>query len=176
MSEAVSFTVRGDAQTQGNLRRGRHGGLYESNPRLEHWRSLIASEGGRAMNGRGPIRDDVRLHVLFVFSRPKGHWTTKGVLSAEGRRKARPPKDIDKLLRAVLDSLTSVVLLDDGQVAEVDAKKDYAGRHEPERCEVVVVPLPFARPNPARPSGWPASEVRSATTRKASTPTSRSSP
>jgi crossover junction endodeoxyribonuclease RusA len=43
--------------------------------------------------------------------------------------------DVDKLLRAVLDSLTGVAFHDDGQVVEISGWKNYGS---PERVEVTV--------------------------------------
>lgn len=43
--------------------------------------------------------------------------------------------DTDKLIRAVLDSLTGVAFLDDGQVVEVCARKQYGS---PERVEIKI--------------------------------------
>jgi Holliday junction resolvase RusA-like endonuclease len=37
------------------------------------------------------------------------------------------PPDLDKLIRAVLDAMTAIAYLDDGQVTEINAVKVYGG-------------------------------------------------
>jgi Holliday junction resolvase RusA-like endonuclease len=61
------------------------------------------------------ISDGVNITVTFFFPRPKG--------KPKGRMTTRP--DIDKLIRAVLDALTSVLFEDDSQVDEMTIIKSY---------------------------------------------------
>jgi Holliday junction resolvase RusA-like endonuclease len=48
------------------------------------------------------------------------------------------PPDIDKLTRSILDSLTQVVWIDDGQVIALTARKQYVHRWEEDGVDIVV--------------------------------------
>lgn len=151
----VEFTIPGDPQTKGNLRRAPHGGLYDSNKELAAWANQAAAAGADAMNGRRPITTPVRITVQFVFARPKAHTTTKG-LSAEGKRHPYPASrsagDLDKLERAVGDALTGVVFDDDSRIVQKVSSKVWGDRP---RTDVLVEPA-----TPARPSDDPAGRLR----------------
>jgi Holliday junction resolvase RusA-like endonuclease len=53
--------------------------------------------------------------MAFIFLKPK---TVK-------RDFPSVPPDLDKLVRGVLDALTAIAYVDDGQVVEIYAKKSY---------------------------------------------------
>ncbi len=134
----LGFAVRGVPVPQGALVRSPHGGLYHRDAkRLDAWRGAIASAAAEAIGDAPPLDGPVAVTVDFVLPRPKGHY-----LPANGRRSApvlRPDAavfvagapDLDKLCRSLLDALTGVVIRDDGQVAELRARKSYetADRH-----------------------------------------------
>lgn len=85
----------------------------------------------------GPL--EVTLH--FVLTRPKGHYGSgrnAHVLRAGAPAWPTVKPDIDKLSRAILDSLTGVVWRDDAQVVRKCATKSYG---HPEGVEVAVRPL-----------------------------------
>jgi Holliday junction resolvase RusA-like endonuclease len=125
--EYVAFTVHGEAVTQGNLRRGPRGGLYEPNPNLQVWRQRIAQTAGVAMGGRPVFDGALRLRLRFLLVRPDGHYNTKGEHNAEGRRHPYPEKrpDLDKLTRAVLDACKGVVFSDDARVVQLEVSKEW---------------------------------------------------
>jgi Holliday junction resolvase RusA-like endonuclease len=78
----------------------------------------------------------VRLSVAFYLPRPKKY----------SKRGAFVPHcvapDLDKLGRAVLDALTSVLYADDRQVTELIAGKYYAEVDAPARVFVRIEPAP----------------------------------
>jgi Holliday junction resolvase RusA-like endonuclease len=124
--EILSFTIEGVAAPQGSksLMRGR---LVEANPRTRLWRAAVQDAAERALAGReGFGKDPVHIRLDFHMPRPR---TVK---------RARPsvPPDVDKLSRAVLDSITkSGVWKDDGQVVDLSAHKHYAEKP----CIVVTI-------------------------------------
>lgn len=75
------------------------------------------------MWGKG---EAVFAEVTFYFQRPQSN--------KKGTHKTTKP-DIDKLIRSVLDGMTSIVYHDDSQVTAVSAEKVFG---TPERVEVKV--------------------------------------
>lgn len=92
-------------------------------PAARNAENLIRMEAARVMSQ--PITGAVDMRVSFYFPRPKRMMSTK--------RKPRPMSDelyvtckrhdIDNLLKTVLDGLTGVGFMDDGQVVRVSAVK-----------------------------------------------------
>jgi len=132
VSDRVAFTVAGAAAPQGSKRHVGKGVLVEASKRVKPWRNDVRMVAGLAMSG-DPWEGPVAVEVDFRYRRPASHLRTDGVsLSATGRRFPCPTGsgDVDKLLRAVLDALTSIVFHDDRQVAQVVACKQWGDRDE----------------------------------------------
>ena len=84
------------------------------------WRKAIALKAEKA--GCKPIDAPIKISMHFVLKRPK---TSK-------RKYPTVPLDLDKMVRAVGDSLTGVAYIDDAQIIEMTAIKSYgepAGVH-----------------------------------------------
>jgi crossover junction endodeoxyribonuclease RusA len=135
----VSFTVHGLPISQGS--KNPFGG--ESNAKkLKPWRASIAAEAGEQMNGQPLESGPVRLYGAFYFPRPKSHYGTgrnAGVLKASAPKHITKVPDLDKLVRAVGDALTNVVLRDDAQIVHLYVWKLWG---EAARCEITVERLP----------------------------------
>jgi crossover junction endodeoxyribonuclease RusA len=128
----IAFVVAGTPKPQGALVRSPRGGLYHRDgARLRRWRTAISSAARLAAGGQPPATGPVMVVARFVMVRPAAHY-----LPVNGRRAVRElrldaPKypagtpDVDKLARALLDALTSVVIKDDAQVASLMAVKLY---------------------------------------------------
>ena len=78
---------------------------------------------------QGPLLDcALSLDLLFVFPRPKGHYGTgknAGNVKAVAPRYPIGRPDTTKLIRAVEDSLTSVLYRDDSLIVSQTARKRY---------------------------------------------------
>lgn len=103
------------------------------NPKLEDWRARIAVTADVAMHRIPPFDGGVVVRANFFFKRPKKHYRTgqySDILryDAPDDTEHFQAPDIDKLTRAVLDSLTGVVYHDDKQVKELKIKKRWAKR------------------------------------------------
>lgn len=127
----VAFTVNGRPIPQGSktVGRAKNGRSFvrEDNPALDPWRKAVAGQARQAWN-RAPILAPVELDVFFTFKRPKSHYT-----KATGRLTASSPQtpakakgtDLDKLIRAVADAITGIVVADDCQIVKITATKTY---------------------------------------------------
>jgi len=119
-------TVLGRAVPQGSLSHGRGGYAYWPK-RVKAWRSLVAAEAARAMKASGlPLFDGRTAVSMRFYMQPAKGGKRPGVILA----------DLDKLVRAVLDSLTDTVLADDVIVNTLLASKQPVEPSEMERVEV----------------------------------------
>jgi crossover junction endodeoxyribonuclease RusA len=124
----LAFTVLGTPAPQGSKRHVGKGVMVESSKTLRPWRDIVA---WTAKDARGQHTYDgpVNLNLTFTLARPKTHFRT-GKHHAELRNDAptfHPKKpDVDKLVRAIMDALTTAgVWNDDSQVATLHARKVY---------------------------------------------------
>lgn len=79
------------------------------------------------------------INLTFSFLRPKSHYTTKGALTKSAPyRCTNRIGDIDKLIRAVFDAMTSIAYVDDSQIVSVTAHKEYAPRDGREGVHIQV--------------------------------------
>jgi len=90
--------------------------ITSTSKNLKAWRDLVMQKAQEhtATRFEGPVAVTLR----FYLERPK---------SAPKRRRTYPDRrpDLDKLVRAVLDAITPVVIKDDSQVVSLTATKDY---------------------------------------------------
>lgn len=123
----ISFTVAGIPAPQGSKTRTRWG-VREDNPATKPWRSAVAWEATAAMKGIAQLAGPVHLHAQFYFPRPKSHYGTGR--NAEALKESAPDycsttPDIDKLLRAIGDAITGIIVRNDSQIASLSARKLY---------------------------------------------------
>lgn len=115
---------------------------------LADWRGLIAAEARLAVGDVDPLEGPVSVAARFIIARPAAHYHP-----ANGRRAVRELRldaprypigvvgDVDKLARAVLDALTSVLIRDDSQVASLMATKLYETPDMPEGVRIRLTTL-----------------------------------
>ena len=109
----ISFRVDGIPVPQGSMKVINGHVIHSRGSALAEWRSAIGLSARKA--GAFPNRNPVTITMNFTFLKPK---TVK-------RLEPTVPPDLDKLVRAVLDALTAIAYLDDSQVVEIYAKKNY---------------------------------------------------
>ena len=122
--KVVAFTVHGVPAPQGS--KNPWGG--EANPRTRPWRAAVSAAAAEEMGEEGVLLGPVEVRVTFRFPRPKAHYRTGK--NADLLRDTAPTfhtsyPDLDKLQRAIGDSLTGVVLRDDKQIARWVVAKEY---------------------------------------------------
>jgi crossover junction endodeoxyribonuclease RusA len=145
----ITFTVYGKQITQGNKRpmpvHDRHTGtqmirngkpvfrVIEGTPALKPWKQEVAGVASQAMGDRPLITGAVKLTILFIIPRPKGHYGTgknAGVIKATAPPEHIVKPDSLKLGRAIEDALTGIVWKDDSQVVCHLIGKRYGERFE----------------------------------------------
>jgi Holliday junction resolvase RusA-like endonuclease len=128
-----SFSVDGVPAPQGSktIGKGKRGPFVrEDNPATMPWRQAIAFAAREAMDDLGlpPLTDPVLLEISFRFPRPKSHYRTgkhAGELKPSAPAWCATQPDLDKLVRAVGDAITGIVVVSDAQIVEVEAVKVY---------------------------------------------------
>lgn len=109
----IEFRVEGTPVPQGSMKVINGHVIHSQGSALAQWRSAIALSARKA--GAFPLKDPMTITMTFITLKPK---TVK-------REYPSVPPDLDKLVRAVLDALTAIAYIDDGQVVELYAKKIY---------------------------------------------------
>lgn len=103
--------------------------MVEMSKAVGPWREAVRAQTQATVTASFPAACPVKVRVWFWLKRPAGHYRTGK--NAHLLREAAPvvpagTPDIDKLCRAVLDGLTmGGAWKDDGQVAELQARKLY---------------------------------------------------
>jgi len=98
--------------------------VTHSNPKTMEWRNLVALEARRVAPSE-PWPGPVALEIVFGLQRPKGHYRKDGSVKPAAPLYPSGKPDTSKLVRALEDALTGVLIRDDAQVVELVARKKY---------------------------------------------------
>ena len=147
----VGFTVYGRPQPRGSKKAfpikrasGKLGvAMADSNPKSKDWmqevRSAAAKESTDVLTG------PVTLEVTFYFRRPASHFGTgkngHKVKESAPREHTQTP-DLDKLVRAIGDGITGVLIHDDKQIVALIATKKWTEGQEGALVSVHIIPAP----------------------------------
>lgn len=104
----IEMTVDGLAETKGSWIPLPNGAMKRDNPREQGWAHAVGWASRAKLRNRQPTSARVRVDVEFRLPPPKGR---------KGQR------DLDKLLRSVLDAMNKLVYVDDEQVDLIVAEK-----------------------------------------------------
>jgi len=133
MNQYASWNVEGIPAPQGSKRHVGMGRMIESCKALKPWREQIIAESKNNINVPKGLEEAVSISLVFLFPRPKAHFNSKGALKPSAPEYKTTKPDIDKLARAVLDSLTLAgVFKDDAFVYTLSTQKRYCiGKKQP---------------------------------------------
>lgn len=115
--EEVTFWVEGVPATQGSKRHVGRGVMIEQSKGLKPWRKTVHDVAHTMAEDMGQFKDGP-LHLAVVFHLPHGK-----------QRETSPWRrhDLDKLVRAVGDALTtSGLITDDSRLTHITAAKVWA--------------------------------------------------
>lgn len=130
--KTVTIWVPGKPATKGSWRHVGKSRLAPDNKKLKRWTQSTRLEATLRWEG-DPTCYAVSLEIVYFLRRPCSHYVGG---SNRTRLKANAPEypnvkpDGDKMERAVLDALTTIVYNDDRQVVAVKWLKRYANPHE----------------------------------------------
>jgi len=131
----IRFFVPGVPRPQGSKRaitvKGKaYSVLIEQVKGVEKWRRIVGTVAGNLWRPRHPVNGKVTVRLEFIMP-----WR-------KAPDKVYPPDDLDKLCRAMLDSLTGIIYNDDSQVTELVATKRRAEEGEEGGAWMLVTNLP----------------------------------
>lgn len=144
--QRVEFFVYGVPVQQGGKRINRAtGSMYDQAKSLGPWRQEVAGVAEKMMNGRLPTTMPCLVSLAFYFRRPTSHYRVgahAGELKPSAPQHHAQTPDIDKLERAILDSLTmGGVYSDDKLVHQVLKVRNWTDRfHGKPGVQIIVVP------------------------------------
>lgn len=101
---------------------------YAQGSGLAVWRNMISAAAREAWGMDNVYGGPFTIALTFRMKRPRSHYKDLqgGIRPQAINERPSVMPDLDKLVRAVLDSLTGIVWFDDGQVVEIHASKVYA--------------------------------------------------
>jgi crossover junction endodeoxyribonuclease RusA len=129
MDSIITFEVRGmNPAPQGSKKyvgkdRDGRAKLVEVSKNLESWRNFVRNTA--IALDKEMIQGAVSMSVVFMFTRPRSHFNSKGELKHNAPKYHTTRPDRDKLLRAIGDSLTGVLYKDDSYVVSGPTDKRY---------------------------------------------------
>jgi len=139
--EPLTFFVGGTPIPQGSktaIRHGTRARLIEANKKLKPWRNtlqtaLAAQAAGRRIEG--PFTADLN----FLFTPPQ----RPRFKAQDGSSVHAVKPDVDKLTRAVLDSLTNANIIDDdARCTTIIATKNYTDKLHPNPGVRIIITPP----------------------------------
>jgi len=136
----ITFTVAGMAPAPQGSKRWVGNAMIESSKNVKPWRYLV-QQAAVAVN-HPTITGPVSLSCVFLFPRPKSHFTSKGALrpTAPAFHSVKP--DGSKCLRSTEDALVDAGLLqDDARIAISSYTKRYATPNEHPGALITIIPL-----------------------------------
>lgn len=143
----VAFTVFGIPGPQGSKKALPHskigaGGaryytgkvsMIESSKKVKPWRAAVVEAASAAISE--PLPGGVNVSITFYLPRPRAHYGTgrnSMVLKPSAPLYPTVKPDVDKLVRATLDALTTAGAYgDDARVVDLHTAKRYADHREP---------------------------------------------
>ena len=124
----VEFFVAGVPRTKGSSHsfynpKTKSTVFQHDNEHLKAWQSMMSFTARQ--RGCKPTLGPVSVTICYILPRPKSHFNSRGAVKSSVSQLPIGKPDIDKLERAVLDSLTGIAYHDDSQVVKVSQEKIY---------------------------------------------------
>lgn len=142
----LRIEVPGKAAGAGSKRvivRGGRARVIDASKNTRPWKNLVQDRASLAVaaaetNGASfPLEGPVVVDVIEYRARPKSHYTSKGALSAVGKRFPCPTgaPDRTKVARGAEDAIAGLVVRDDSQIVDGVVRKAWGVR---DRTYIVV--------------------------------------
>lgn len=136
----IEIVIPGEPCAQGRPRFARRGKFVQAYdpPKSRNWKATAQQHMRYALAGAAPLHGPLHCEVVAVFTCPSSDWR-KGKPQPRRWHAKRP--DCENVVKAVLDSATGVVWLDDSQVSRVLAVKVIGQQGEAPYVRIKVAQL-----------------------------------
>ena len=124
----MSISVNGTPAPQGSKRHMGNGIMVESSKKVKPWRQDVRFAAEEAKPEDWDATGAMAFEAVFCHARPKKHFKSNGTLrdDAPVYVTSKGAGDIDKIVRATLDALTSSgVIFDDAQIVRLQVTQLY---------------------------------------------------
>jgi Holliday junction resolvase RusA-like endonuclease len=114
----------------------------DAGARNKKWKQVCSFYGVQAMSGKLASTSALSVSFHFYMPRPKHHFGTgknKEIVKADAPKFHIVKPDTTKLIRAVEDALTSICWMDDAQIVNQEAIKDYSDDGKT-GCRIIITP------------------------------------
>jgi len=134
----IGFTVFGEPETLLRHRTLHTGVTY--NPSAA--KQKLFRESAKMYMPLVPLEGPLEINIRFYFARPKSHYglgrNCKVIKPSRLEKWHYYKKDLDNLVKFVLDALNKLAYMDDCQISVISAAKLYANVVEESRVEVML--------------------------------------
>ena len=114
--------------------------MVESSKYVKPWRYLV-QQAAISLN-HPTITGPISLSIVFLFPRPKSHYSTKGTLKPSAPTFHAVKPDGSKCLRSTEDALVDAGLIqDDARIAISSHVKRYCTSSEHHGAIITIIPL-----------------------------------
>lgn len=148
MSDSFTFRVVGRPAPQGSKRHIGGNRFVEASKYLKPWREIVSKTAKGLIPEGWYANLAMSVTVTFIVARPKSHLRSNGKLKEDAPRYCTTRVgDVDKLSRALLDSLSGSVkggagvYNDDCQVVDLHAERRYAVGYEKPGAIITITSL-----------------------------------
>jgi Holliday junction resolvase RusA-like endonuclease len=141
MTFELRFTVHGLPAPKGSAQHGFGGTIRIRTDKVIAWESCVSHAAVIAMQRAKhlkPWKGALKAHVVFRMPRPEGHYDKAGGLKRDAPIHVSKAPDLDKLQRSTFDAMNKLVYMDDGQLAEIRARKRYVDIGEQPGADVSI--------------------------------------
>jgi Holliday junction resolvase RusA-like endonuclease len=122
--ESITVIVSGEPVAKGRPRMTRKGFAYTpAATRKYEAHGRLAAQ--LAMNGNPPLSGPVRVELLVELPVPASWSSRKQAAALTGGIRPTSRPDVDNFVKAALDAINSIVVVDDSQVVELHSVKRF---------------------------------------------------
>lgn len=137
----IAFEIPGEPVAQARARAcvvGGHARVYD--PKINrdwrgraqvHMREALERSGRTAPAFTGPVV----LRIVATFALPRSRWRKRSPVPTQPHTQ-RP--DLDNVVKAIKDAATGIIWLDDTQVCELDARKEFGAQGQAPSVSILV--------------------------------------
>jgi Holliday junction resolvase RusA-like endonuclease len=124
MADSITLIIDGAPVAKARPRLGKGGRVYTPGA-TRAYETLVRQLAALEMRGKAPLQGAVRVELLVELALPQSWSRTKQLAAIAGEIMPSSRPDIDNYVKAALDAINTIVIVDDAQIVELRARKKY---------------------------------------------------